>query len=158
VQLAIDELTTVASGIRGLGIEYDHDDWVTASVGREEWRARVVPPDAVSESVAEQLVTPEPHGATIVVASQLSAEAKDVFAQTNERSGTFGWSWLDRRGELQLNHATATGVVRFDKGSLSHSAVLPASWSLATPASDGPIRGRAGSCPSWFLRRCTRWM
>jgi hypothetical protein len=144
VDVAIEELITVASGIRGLGIEHDHDDWVTISVGREGWPAKVIARDAVSESVAEQLVKTEARSSKIVVANQLSAEARDVFARTNESSGTFGWSWLDRRGELQLSHWNAIGVVHFDRGALADRAALPGGWRVAAPASDGPIRGRAG--------------
>jgi hypothetical protein len=52
VHVAIEELITLASGIRGLGIEYDHGDWVTIAVGKVRWPARVVARDAVSERVA----------------------------------------------------------------------------------------------------------
>ena len=144
VQVAIEELTTVASGVRGLDIEHDHSDRVTITVGKEKWPARVLARDAVSESVANQLVATEARGSKIIVANQLSGEARDVLARTNDRNGTFGWSWLDRRGELQLNHPTAVGAVHFDRGALNPSSALPSSWSLAAPASDGPIRGRAG--------------
>ena len=144
VHVAIEELITLASGIRGLSIDHDHDDRVTITVGKESWPARVVARDAVSRAVAEQLVTTEAPGSTIIVANQLSAEATDVFARTNERSRTFGWSWLDRRGELQLNHPTSIAVVRFDGGVLARRAMPPGSWGLSAPASDGSIRGRAG--------------
>jgi hypothetical protein len=144
VDIAIEELIALASRIRGLGIEHDHDDWVIITVGKESWPARVIARDAVSKSVADQLVTTEARGSKIIVANQLSVEATDVFARTNESSGTFGWSWLDRRRELQLNHQNATGVVHFDRGALAESAALPSGWRLATSPSDGPIRGRAG--------------
>jgi len=144
VQVAIEELVTVASAIRGLDIKHDHTDRVTVTVGKENWPAKVLALDAVSERLAEQLVATEARGSKIVVANQLSAEAKDVLARTNESRGTFGWSWLDRRGELQLNHPTAIGAVHFDRGALNPRSALPSGWSLATPASDGPIRGRAG--------------
>ena len=151
VQVAIEELATVASGIRGLDIKHDHTDRVTVTVGKENWPANVLALDAVSEGLAEQLVATETSGSKIVVANQLSAEAKDVLARTNESSGTFGWSWLDRRGELQLNHPTAIGTVHFDQGALDPRSALPSGWSLPTPASDGPIRGRPASATR---RRC----
>jgi len=144
VQVAIEELATVTSGIRGLAIEHDHSDQVTVTVGKESWPARVLARDAVSERVAEQLVTTEARGSKILVANQLSAEARDVLSRTNDSNGPFEWSWLDRRGELQLNNSTATGVVHFEKGALAPRSASPSSWSLAAPASDGPIRGRAG--------------
>lgn len=144
VLIAIEELTTVASTIRGMSIEHDHTDRVTVTVGKEKWPARVIARDAVSASVAAELVATETRGSTIVVANQLSAEARDVLARTNDGNGTFGWSWFDRRGELQLNHPAAIGAVHFDRGALNPSAALLSTWSLTTPASDGSIRGRAG--------------
>lgn len=144
VDAAIEELVALASTLRGLNINPDHDDWVTVSVGAKSWPARVIARDAVSRSAARQLLTTEARSAKIVVANQLSAEAKDEFARRNRASDNFRWSWLDRRGELQLNDPSATGVYQFDLGALDHSAPLPGGWRLAAPASNGPIRGRAG--------------
>ena len=59
VQVAIEELATVASGIRGLDIKHDHTDRVTVTVGKENWPAKVLALDAVSEGLAEQLVATE---------------------------------------------------------------------------------------------------
>jgi hypothetical protein len=144
VQIAIEELVTLASNLRGLDIDHDHGDWVTVTVGAESWPARVIARDAVSKGVARQLVTTEASSSKIVVANQLSADAKDELARRNETSHNFKWSWLDRRGELQLNHRSATGVYQFDQGALAHRTPLPGGWRLPAPASDGPIRGRAG--------------
>ena len=41
VQVAIEELTTVASGVRGLDIEHDHSDRVTITVGKEKIRLQI---------------------------------------------------------------------------------------------------------------------
>jgi len=144
VETAIEELVTLASNLRGLDIDRDHDDWVTVTVGAESWPARVIARDAVSRGLAQQLVTTEARSSKIVVADRLSADAKDEFAQQNLTSHNFQWSWLDRRGELQLNHPATTGIYRFDQGALTHRTPLPGAWRLAAPASDGPIRGRAG--------------
>jgi hypothetical protein len=144
VDTAIEELVTLASNLRGLDIDRDHGDWVTVTVGAESWPARVIARDAVSQGVAQQLGATEALSSKIVVANSLSADAKDEFARRNETSQNFEWSWLDRRGELQLNHPSATGIYRFDQGGLAHRPPLPGGWRLAAPASDGPIRGRAG--------------
>jgi hypothetical protein len=144
VEVAIEELINLASKVRGLDVEHDHRDLVTVTVGAESWPAKVIVRDAVSQSVARHLMTTEARSSKIVVANQLSAEAKDELDQANQRSHNYGWSWLDRRGELQLNHPTATAVYRFDQGALAHRAQLPGGWRLSAPASDGPIRGRAG--------------
>ncbi len=144
VDTAIEELVTLASNVRGLNIDHDHDDWVAVAVSAKNWPARVIVRDAVSRSAARQLLTTEARSSKIVVANQLSADAKDEFARRDIVSDNFRWSWLDRRGELQLNHPTATGVYHFDRGALDHRASLPGGWRLAAPASNGPIRGRAG--------------
>jgi hypothetical protein len=124
---------------------------VNLSVGRQSWPAKVIALDAVSVRDAQRLVDTEPRGSKIIVANQLSTEAKDFLAHHNERLRSYGWSWLDRRGELQLNHPKASGVVHFDRLSSTHRA-LSGGWKLATPRSDGPIRGRAGmSCAAALL-------
>ena len=144
VEVAVEELVNLASKVRGLDIAHDHRDWVNVAVGAESWPARVIARDAISRGVARQLIATEARSSKIVVANQLSAEAKDEFDRANRRSRNYEWSWLDRRGELQLNHRAATGVYRFDQGALAHRAALPGGWRLPSPASDGPIRGRAG--------------
>jgi hypothetical protein len=144
IQVAIEELATVASGVRGLDIRHDDADQVTITVGKERWSATVVARDAISASVAEHLVASGGRGSKIIVANQISAEARDVLDRTNETDDSFGWSWLDRRGELQLNHPTAVGAVHFDRAASERRAATTGRRGLAAPASDGPIRGRAG--------------
>jgi hypothetical protein len=144
VEVAVEELVNVASEVRGLDIERDHGDWLNVTVGAESWLAQVLVRDAVSQSVARHLMTAEAGSSKIVVANQLSADAKDELDRANRTSHSYGWSWFDRRGELQLNHPTATAVYRFDQGALEHRSQLPGGWRLSAPASDGPIRGRAG--------------
>ena len=144
IEVAVEELVNLASKVRSLDIEHDHGDWVNVAVGAESWPAKIIARDAISRSVARQLITTEARSSKIVVANQLSADAKDEFDRANGRSRNYGWSWLDRRGELQLNHPTATGIFHFNQGALAYRAPLPGGWRLSSPASDGPIRGRAG--------------
>ena len=73
--------------------------------------------------------------AHIVVADQIAAEAKEHLAAA-------GWSWLDRRSELRLRHGDTTIEIRLPPGGLHPQPRLR--MALAAPASDSPIRGRAG--------------
>lgn len=140
---AIEALVTLSSGLSGMRIEPDHDEWVTVTVGAKSWPAKVIARDAVSRSAAQHLARTEARGSKIVVANQVSAEAKAEFSRRNGSSGSFGWSWLDRRGELQLHHPNATGIYHFEQDLLDGRPPRPARWRLAS-AADGPIRGRAG--------------
>ncbi len=144
VASAIEELSTLADSAHGLTIVRSDDDQVRVTVGRQDWPAKVIARDAVSRRDAQELVESEARGSKIVVANQLSTEAKELLAQQNETSGKFGWSWLDRRGELQLNHPKASGVIQFDLDAIDRNPARPGGWRLASPRSDGPIRGRAG--------------
>ncbi len=144
VDTAIEELITIVSTARGVAIAKSGDDQVTVTVGSHSWSAKVIARDAVSLSDAQHLVATEPRGSKIVVANQLSRDAKDFLAEQNAVSRTFGWSWLDRRGELALNHAKASGMIQFDLDSVDRNPARPGGWGLASPRSDGPIRGRAG--------------
>lgn len=151
LDVAIEELEMLTSDQRGLSVTRAGPEQVTITVGRHHWPAGVITRDAVSLSDAQAIVTAPARGATIIVANQLSAVAKDFLAQQNEGLQDHGWSWLDRRGELQLNHPTASGVVHFDTSSARRSA-MPGGRRLAAPRSDGPIRGRAGiSCAAALL-------
>lgn len=134
----------LASNARGLEIERSASDRVTVTVGRHRWHAEVVVRGVLSQGDAEQLVATAAGGWKVLVANQLSAEAKEVFDRYNDTNPDSWWSWLDRRGELQLNHPQASGAIHFDNPSLRGSTTLPGTWRLASPASDGPIRGRAG--------------
>ncbi|MCU1497833.1 MAG: hypothetical protein JWM47_1786 [Acidimicrobiales bacterium] len=146
IDAAIEELNTLASTGRGLAIVSSGPEQVTITVGKQSWPARVLIRDAVSLRDAQMLVASEARGSKIIAANQLSTDAKDFLTAHNEESPNHWWSWLDRRGELQLNHpeAKASGVVHFDKSSLTHPPVLPGGWRVAAPSSNGPIRGRAG--------------
>lgn len=144
VDTAIEELFTIVSTARGVMVERSGDDRVTVTVGRHSWEAKVIARDAVSLRDAQHLVETEARGSKVVVANQLSAEAKDFFAEQNTAGRSFGWSWLDRRGELALNHPKASGVIQFDLDAVDRNPARPGGWGLASPRSDGPIRGRAG--------------
>lgn len=114
------------------------------TVGRHSWPATVIARDAISLRDAQHLAATEARGSKVLVANQLSADAKDLLAEQNTASQTFGWSWLDRRGELALNHPEASGVIQFDLDAVERNPSRPGGWGLASPRSDGPIRGRAG--------------
>lgn len=144
VDTAIEDLITVLSTTRGMSVELLTDDRVTASVGRQSWTATVIPRANLSLLDVQELVSVESRCSKIIVANQLSAEAKDFLTEVNAANDTSSWSWLDRRGELALNHSAATGVVHFTGTAPSHDAVRSRGWGLASPRSGGPIRGRAG--------------
>jgi hypothetical protein len=99
---------------------------------------------AVSLLDARHLVATEARGSNIVVDNQVSTDAKEFLAERNESSRAFGWSWLGRRGELGLNHPKASGVIQFDLDAIDRNPARPGGWGLASPRSDGPVRGRAG--------------
>ncbi|MBK5221624.1 MAG: hypothetical protein JJE52_01855 [Acidimicrobiia bacterium] len=143
-EAAIEELVTLASSMRGLHIVRSAEDHVNVTVGQHSWPAKVIARDAVSLRDAQHLVENEARGSKIVVANQVSTEAKDFLAERNEANRTFGWSWLDRRGELVLNHPKASGVIQFDLDAIDRNPARPGGWGLASPRSSGAIRGRAG--------------
>lgn len=143
IDAAIEELAALPSG-RGVIVVRFGPDQVKIAVGRQSWPAKVIVRDAVSLRDAQMLVETEARGSKIVVANQLSAEAKEFFNTSNEKHSTYRWSWLDRRGELALHHPDAAGLIHFEHSALSHRPQLPGGWRLAAPRSDGPIRGRAG--------------
>ena len=144
VDSAIEELEALASANRGVTVVRSGPDQVKITVGRQGWPAKVVARDAVSLREAQMLVETEARGSKIIVANQLSAEAKDFLALRNDDLTNYWWSWLDRRGELALNHPKASGIIHFENSAMSHRPSLPGGWRLAAPRSDGPIRGRAG--------------
>lgn len=145
VEAAIEELVTIASTARGVDIEPSRRDQVTVTVGHHTWSVEVLARGAVSRSDAQHLVdAASARGSKILVANQLSNDAKDVLAEWNAGSRSYGWSWLDRRGELVLNHPKASGVIQFDLDAIDRNPARPGGWGLASPRSDGPIRGRAG--------------
>ncbi len=135
---------TIAATARGVSIERSGDDQVAVTVGQQGWPATVIARDAVSLSDARELTATETKGSKVVVANQLSAEAKDFLAEQNSAARSFGWSWLDRRGEMALNHPRASGVIQFDLDAVDRNPSRPGGWRLSSPRSDGPIRGRAG--------------
>lgn len=140
---AIETLLTVAAGRRGLVLTRDDPDTVTIGVGTTSWTAEVIARDVVAERDARALVAEPRTTAGLVVARQLSAAAKDVFAEAGSEPAS-SWSWLDRRGELVCRHADAMAVVHFGRPELPTTAPLPARWHAAAPVPGGPIRGRAG--------------
>ena len=137
--LAIDDLVAAASQTAGLSISpTGPDDRVTVEkAGSEPWHAKVHPRSSLSPREAQVLVATETtRGAHVVVADQISAQAKEYLATVPE------WSWLDRRSELRIRHRNADVEVRLPARGL-HPGTGPG-VPLASPAGDGPIRGRAG--------------
>lgn len=135
---------TITATVRGIAVDRSGDDQVTIAVGQHHWPAMVLACDAVSLRDAQRLIATEGRGSKIVVANQMSSEAKDFLTEQNAASRNHGWSWLDRRGELALNHPKASGVIQFDLDAIDRNPARPGGWGLASPRSDGPIRGRAG--------------
>lgn len=110
IALAIEGLKAVASRSAGLTIEpADDDEGVTVSrAGRRPWKAKVYARRSLSPAEARALIAAENgEEANVVVADQISAEAKGHLAQAP------GWSWLDRRGELRLRRGATEFEIRF---------------------------------------------
>lgn len=98
------------------------------------------------------LLSSEARGSKIIVANQLSEEAKDTLTDHNRTLRVHSWSWLDRRGELQLNHPKASGTLQFVGTKFGQPGASGGVTKLSAPSSDGPIRGRAGiSCATALL-------
>ncbi|HMS87256.1 MAG: hypothetical protein KA758_04590 [Acidimicrobiales bacterium] len=104
-------------------------------VGSKPWHAKVLQRSSLSPREARMLVTTATRGAHLVVADQISAGAKEYLASVPS------WGWLDRRSELRLRHGSADLEIRL---SPTFDESPPGGVRLAAPASDGPIRGRAG--------------
>lgn len=135
--LAIADLAEVAGLTAGLSIAPAGPDRVTVEmVEHEPWPAAIHPRSSLSPREALALIAAEADGhAHIVVADQIAAEAKGHLAAA-------GWSWLDRRTELRLRRHDTTIEIRLPPGGLHPEPRLR--MALAAPASDSPIRGRAG--------------
>jgi|GEM_PF-302910 len=136
--LGIEDLVDVAGQTTGLSIStVGSDNRVIIEMGgREPWPAVIHTRTSLSPREALALIAPgADDGAHIVVADQIATEAKEHLAAA-------GWSWLDRRSELHLRHGDTTIEVRLPPGGLHPEPA--ARTALAAPASDGPIRGRAG--------------
>lgn len=152
IESAIDELEALTTGNRRLQAKGSGAGQVRLAVGDTSWPAKVIAVDALSAREAQMLVASEARGSKIVVANQLSEEAKDVLAEHNRSLRVHGWSWLDRRGELQLNHPNASGTLQFAGTKPGQRGASSGVTKLTAPSSDGPIRGRAGiSCAAALL-------
>jgi len=137
--LAIDDLTALATRSAGLSISATgSDDRVTIEIaGTSPWQAELHTRSSLSPREAQALVASEDTpGAHLVVADQIAAGAKDHLAKVPD------WGWLDRRSELRLRNGGSTVEIRLPPGGLN--PVASARMALAAPASDSPIRGRAG--------------
>jgi len=135
--LAVEDLTTIANRSAGLSISVlTPPDRVTVEgVGPKPWRATVHHRNSLSPREARMLVAGTTRGAHLVVADQISADAKEYLASVPS------WGWLDRRSELRLRHGASELEIRLSPASEDSQ---PGGVTLAAPASDGPIRGRAG--------------
>jgi len=93
---AIEELDALTRGNRGLGARRSGPDQVTLAVGGVTWPARVIARSSVSAREVQELIATEARGSKIIVARQISSEAKDLIIEHNRSLRSFGWSWLDR--------------------------------------------------------------
>lgn len=141
---AIEVATQISAPVRGIDLRREGADSVAIRVGASAWSATVVTRDALSVDGVWTLIDRHASGACLIVAQQISADAKDLLADHNEHHPDRQWSWLDQRGELALHHGNAIGVVLRAGPAHRDQAPLPGGWRLAAPISGGPIRGRAG--------------
>ncbi len=135
--LAVEDLTMIANRSAGVSISVlTPPNRVTVEgVGSKPWHAKIHHRSSLSPREARMLVAGAPRGAHVVVADQISADAKEYLASVPS------WGWLDRRSELRLRHGSAELEIRLSPASEDSQ---PGGVTLAAPASDGPIRGRAG--------------
>jgi len=135
--LAVEDLTTIANRSAGLSVSVlTPPDRVTIEgVGPKPWHAKVHHRSSLSPREARMLVAGATRGAHLVVADQISADAKEYLASVPS------WGWLDRRSELRLRHGSGELEIRLSPAAEDSQ---PGGVTLAAPASDGPIRGRAG--------------
>lgn len=133
--LAVEDLSMIANHSAGLLISLlTPPDRVTVEgVGSKPWHAKVHHRSSLSPREARMLVAGATRGANLVVADQISADAKEYLASVPS------WGWLDRRSELRLRHGSAELEIRLSPASEDSQ---PGGVTLAAPASDGPIRGR----------------
>lgn len=141
---AIEQLEALTYGNRTFAARRSGPGQVTLDVGGVTWPAAVIARSSVSVRDVQELIAAEGRGARIIVAKQLSAEAKDAITEHNRSLRAFGWSWLDRRGELQLNNPKTSATLQFQGEKPGQQGAAGGIWPLAAPSSDGPIRGRAG--------------
>ncbi len=154
VESAIEDLETLTADNRRLQVSGSGPGQVQLAVGDTSWTAKVIAVDALSAREVQMLIASEARGSKMVVANQISEEAKDTLTEHNRTLRVHSWSWLDRRGELQLNHPEASGTLQFTGTKPGQRGALSGVTKLAAPSSDGPIRGRAGiSCAAALLLR-----
>lgn len=144
IESAVDELEALTAGNRRLRVSGSGPGQVRLTVGDTSWPAKVIAIDALSAREAQMLVASEARGSKVIVANQLSEEAKDALVEHNRSLRVHSWSWLDRRGELQLNHPNASGTLQFVGTKPGQRGASSGVTRIAAPRSDGPIRGRAG--------------
>lgn len=137
LELAIDDLVDLSSRVDLLHVVKTGPDQVSFHGSDGSSRpVRVLALDSVGESEARHLVETEARGHKVVVANKISEPARELIA-------SHGWSWLDRRIGAHLGDGTrdieVVFVARIDEAPDSSGVVR-----LSLPASDGPIRGRAG--------------
>lgn len=152
VEIAIEDLEALTADNRRLQVNGSGPEQVHLAVGDTSWPAKVIAVDALSAREARMLIASDARDSKMVVANQISEEAKDTLTQHNRTLRVHSWSWLDRRGELQLNHPNASGTLQFVGVKPGRRGASSGVTKLAAPSSDGPIRGRAGiSCAAALL-------
>ncbi len=134
VAMAVDDLVGLGSRTADLAVRASGAA-VAFRVGGDEWSATVVPVDSAGLADAQRL-TATAKDAKVVVGNKLSEDARAHLSDA-------GWSWFDRRVGAHLAHGTRVLDVRFVAEDAPHDEAGPVP--LASPRSDGPIRGRAGT-------------
>jgi hypothetical protein len=133
VELAVDDLVR-------LGSRVPHFDVVAGRSGRVDFRsaegsgasAKVIAYEAVGEPLARQLLATEARGAKVVVANRISEPARRLLSESR-------WSWYDRRIGARI--VVGKQVFHLPPEPRSDEPFAPR---MPTPATDGPIAGRAG--------------
>lgn len=133
--MAIDDLVALGR-IGDLEVTATGPQTVSIRLAGDEWSATVVPVDSAGLADAQGL-TAATSGVHVVVGNKISEDARSHFSRE-------GWSWFDRRIGAHLAHGTRTLEIRFVPGDSFRDDGAPHETALASPRSDGPIRGRAG--------------
>ncbi|MGZ4689329.1 MAG: hypothetical protein ACXVJW_14395 [Acidimicrobiia bacterium] len=138
--MAVDDLVDLASRVPGLDVTPTGPRTVSFHLTDGSWPATVVPVDSAGLADAERLTSTTAAGWKVVVGNKLSEDARTHLTRQ-------GWSWFDRRfGAHIASKGQALDIV-FVAGAQSVGDDEGANTGpvlLASPRSDGAIRGRAG--------------
>jgi hypothetical protein len=136
VTMAVDDLVGLGRHLPDLSVSSAGPGTVTFHLADDSWTAAVVTVDSAGVADVDRFIAVQESRPAVLVGNKISEEAR-------ARLSGAGWSWFDRRVGAHIAHGERTLDIRFvatDVAQANATTSLP----LASPRSDGPIRGRAG--------------